>query len=71
MKDLFITLGGRVFSIEEGRFAALEAYLADLKRHFAGDDSADELLADIGRAEARNSPLRSARPRGGDGARCR
>lgn len=48
MKKTFsITLGGRVFSIEEDGFAALEAYLADLKRHFAGDDSADELLADI------------------------
>ncbi len=46
-KTLSITLGGRVFSIEEDGFAALEAYLADLKRHFAGDDSADELLADI------------------------
>lgn len=46
-KTLSITLGGRVFSIEEDGFAALEAYLADLKRHFAGEESADELLADI------------------------
>lgn len=46
-KTISITLGGHVFAIEEDGYNALDTYLNGLKRHFAKDDSADELLTDI------------------------
>lgn len=46
-KTLSITLGGRVFIVEEDGYHALENYLNDLKRHFTTEGTADELMDDI------------------------
>ncbi|MFA5935326.1 MAG: PspC domain-containing protein [Patescibacteria group bacterium] len=46
-KTISITLGGRIFAIEEDGYGVLEQYLNGLKRHFTGDPSSDELMADI------------------------
>lgn len=46
-KTLSITLGGRIFSIEEDGYTALDAYLKSLRAHFASDPSVDELVHDI------------------------
>ncbi|MBP9762550.1 PspC domain-containing protein [Patescibacteria group bacterium] len=46
-KTISITLGGRVFLIEEDGFHVLEAYLNGLKEHYSQDDSVVELMADI------------------------
>ncbi len=46
-KTLSITLGGRIFAIEEDGYAALDAYLQSLRTHFAQDPSVDELIQDI------------------------
>jgi phage shock protein PspC (stress-responsive transcriptional regulator) len=48
MKKTFsITLGGRIFSIEEDGYLVLDNYLKRLRTHFAHDPSVDELLKDI------------------------
>ena len=76
-KTLSITLGGRVLAIEEDGYAVLEAYLADLKRHFAGEESVDELMADIEaslgeKLSAKLGPGREASvPAGRSGQLCR
>lgn len=46
-KTLSITLGGRIFSIEEDGYNLLDTYLKSLRARFASDTSVDELLADI------------------------
>lgn len=46
-KTISITLGARVFTVEEDGYRALDTYLEGLQRHFAQDDSVDELMADI------------------------
>jgi phage shock protein PspC (stress-responsive transcriptional regulator) len=46
-KTISMTLGGRVFQIEEDAYAMLESYLSGLKRHFSKDGPVDELLVDI------------------------
>ncbi len=46
-KTISITLAGRVFTMEDDGYELLENYLGGLKRHFAKDESAEELMADI------------------------
>lgn len=46
-KTISLTLGRRAFIMEEDGYAVLETYLADLQRHFAGETTVDEVVADI------------------------
>lgn len=46
-KTLSITLGGRIFAIEEDGYNVLDSYLKSLRTHFATDPSVDELVQDI------------------------
>ncbi len=46
-KTISITLGRRIFAIEEDGYMTLDAYLKSLRTHFAKDPSVDELLNDI------------------------
>lgn len=46
-KTLSITLGGRIFAIEEDGYNLLDGYLKSLRTHFAADPSVDELVQDI------------------------
>jgi len=49
-----INLGGYSFSIDEDAYAELKRYLKNLEFHFAGEESASEILSDI---EARMAEL--------------
>jgi phage shock protein PspC (stress-responsive transcriptional regulator) len=49
-----INLGGYSFNIDEDAYAELKRYLKNLEFHFAGDESASEILSDI---EARMAEL--------------
>lgn len=49
-----INLGGYPFNIDEDAYAELKRYLRNLELHFAGDESASEILSDI---ETRMSEL--------------
>lgn len=51
-KVINITLGGIVFAIQEDAYGALDAYFAEIKRHFAGNEDYDEISGDIERAIA-------------------
>lgn len=42
-----INLGGYSFSIDEDAYAELKMYLRNLELHFAGEESASEILSDI------------------------
>ena len=46
-KTLSITLGGRIFTVEEDGYVVLDTYLKRLREHFKADASVDELLQDI------------------------
>lgn len=46
-KILSLSLGGRVFAVEEDAYARLSAYLSALKERFRGEPSVDELMQDI------------------------
>jgi hypothetical protein len=49
-----INIGGYAFHIDEDAYHNLKAYLRSLELHFAGEESASEILADI---EARMAEL--------------
>jgi phage shock protein PspC (stress-responsive transcriptional regulator) len=49
-----INLGGYSFNIDEDAYAELKRYLKNLELHFAGEESASEILSDI---EARMAEL--------------
>ncbi len=49
-----INLGGYSFNIDEDAYAELKMYLRNLELHFAGEESASEILSDI---ETRMSEL--------------
>jgi phage shock protein PspC (stress-responsive transcriptional regulator) len=53
-----INIGGYAFHIDEDAYHNLKAYLRSLELHFAGEESASEILADI---EARMAELLRAR----------
>lgn len=42
-----INLGGYSFNIDEDAYSELKRYLRNLELHFAGDESASEILSDI------------------------
>jgi phage shock protein PspC (stress-responsive transcriptional regulator) len=42
-----INLGGYFFNIDEDAYAELKMYLRNLELHFAGEESASEILSDI------------------------
>ncbi len=42
-----INLGGYSFNIDEDAYAELKRYLRNLEHHFAGEESASEILSDI------------------------
>jgi phage shock protein PspC (stress-responsive transcriptional regulator) len=44
---LSVNLGGYSFNIDEDAFAELKRYLKNLEFHFAGEESASEILSDI------------------------
>ncbi len=46
-KTLSLSLGGRVFAVEEDAYARLSAYLTALKDRFCGEPAVDELMQDI------------------------
>lgn len=46
-KTLTVTLGGRVFILEEDGFEMLDTYLKGLRQNFSDDVSVDELMVDI------------------------
>ncbi len=46
-KTLSLSLGGRVFAVEEDAYARLSAYLTALKDRFRGEPAVDELMQDI------------------------
>ncbi len=48
MKKTFsITIGGQIFLVEEDAFALLDSYLSSMKKHFAVEKNAEEILVDI------------------------
>jgi phage shock protein PspC (stress-responsive transcriptional regulator) len=53
-KTINVNIGGRIFSIEEEAYQQLEKYLKALRSSFSGNQSADEIIADI---ESRISEL--------------
>ena len=53
-----INLGGYSFNIDEDAYAELKMYLKNLELHFAGEESASEILSDI---ETRMAELFRAR----------
>ena len=46
-KTITITIGNTTFSIDEDAYAVLDEYLQSIKRHYADNKDADEILADI------------------------
>jgi len=44
---LSVNLGGYSFNIDEDAYAELKRYLKNLELHFAGEESASEILSDI------------------------
>ena len=42
-----INLGGYSFNIDEDAYTELKRYLKNLELHFAGEESASEILSDI------------------------
>lgn len=53
-----INIGGIAFHIDEDAYGELKLYLRNLERHFAGEESLSEIMADI---EARMAELLKAR----------
>lgn len=48
MKKTFsVNIAGVLFNIDEDAFETLNRYFAELKRHFSGNESKDEIIADI------------------------
>ncbi len=48
MKKTFsITIGGQIFLVEEDAYQLLDGYLSSMKKHFAAETNAEEILADI------------------------
>lgn len=58
---LSINLGGYSFDIDEDAYAELKRYLKNLELHFAGEESASEILSDI---ETRMAELFRAKMKG-------
>ena len=54
IKTININLGGFPFVVDENAYAALDRYLAALRRHFSASEGCDEIVADI---EARLAEL--------------
>ncbi len=46
-KTISINIGGRVFNIEEAAYDRLNTYLLTIRGYFAGNESTDEIIADI------------------------
>lgn len=46
-KALNVTIGGRVFHIEEDAYDLLNTYLTQLGQHFSTDEEKDEIISDI------------------------
>jgi phage shock protein C len=46
-KIVSITIGKRVFSIEEDAYSHLQKYLMDIGEHFKKEDSSGEIISDI------------------------
>lgn len=61
-KTLTVNLNNSVYNIDDSAFDVLRDYLESLKKHFDGEEGADEILSDI---EARISELFNARIRYG------
>lgn len=47
IKTLTVNIGGMVYTIDEDAYLLLDTYLNNLKRHFAHEESADEILNDM------------------------
>jgi phage shock protein PspC (stress-responsive transcriptional regulator) len=46
-KTINVNIGGRVFNIEENAYDKLHTYLKTIRGYFEGNDSTDEIIADI------------------------
>lgn len=46
-KALTLSIGGRMFQVEDDAYTLLETYLTDLRKKYASDHSVDELIDDI------------------------
>lgn len=46
-KTLTVNIGGMVYTIDEDAYQLLDTYLSNLKKHFAHEESADEILYDM------------------------
>lgn len=47
IKTLTVNIGGMIYTIDEDAYQLLDTYLSNLKKHFAHEESADEILYDM------------------------